>query len=50
MDRRAWWATVCRGHKELDMTEVTYHAHMLYIINEQLKNENKEKIPFMHQE
>ena len=23
MDRRAWWATVCRGHKELDMTEET---------------------------
>ena len=23
MDRRAWWATVHRGHEELDTTEAT---------------------------
>ena len=26
MDREAWWATVHKGHKESDMTEVTLHA------------------------
>ena len=47
------WSLVGYGpqdHKELDTTEVTYHVNMLYISNEQLKNETKEKIPFMHQE
>ena len=24
MDRGAWWATVCGGHEELDMTERIY--------------------------
>ena len=29
MDRGAWWATVHRGAKESDMTEVTEHvAHI----------------------
>ena len=28
MDREAWWATVCGGLKELDMTErLTLYAH-----------------------
>ena len=31
MDREAWRATVCGGHKELDMTEATYHACILLV-------------------
>ena len=27
MDRGAWWAVVHGGHKESDMTEMTWHAH-----------------------
>ena len=27
MDRRAWWAMVHRGSKELDRTEATVHTH-----------------------
>ena len=33
MDRGAWWATVHRGHKELDTTErLTLHIY-LYILD-----------------
>ena len=28
MDRGPWWATSLGGHKELDTTEVTEHAHL----------------------
>ena len=31
MDRGAWQATVCRGHKESDMTEAAYHACILLV-------------------
>ena len=27
IDRGTWWAIVHRGHKDLDKTEVTEHAH-----------------------
>ena len=27
MDRGAWWALVHGGHKESDITEMTWHAH-----------------------
>ena len=32
MDRGAWRATVYRGHKELDMTEVTKHARRVVLV------------------
>ena len=36
MDRGAWRATVCGGHKESDMTEVTYHACILLVFATEL--------------
>ena len=33
MDRGAWWATVLRVTKELDMTEVTQHACTCIMLN-----------------
>ena len=32
MDRGAWWATVHRGHKESDTTEVTEHAFQARVL------------------
>ena len=32
MDRGAWRATVYRGHKELDTTEVTKHARRVVLV------------------
>ena len=30
MDRGTWWATVPKGHRELDMTELTQHERTVY--------------------
>ena len=35
MFREAWWATVHRGHKELDTTEAVYYTHThTYLLSE----------------
>ena len=42
MDRGAWWATVHGGHKELDVTELSLHAHALQLRNMLLSNYSNE--------
>ena len=37
MDREAWWATV-HGNAELDMTEATWHTHI--VVGTDAKNVN----------